>query len=239
MLKFSRCVFGRSWAAATSCLGLSLGLVLAATGACRKPWPDASGASKSLDTARVASKEPRFQCSDRMVPQEFLAFAEERGVDRVKASELFQKMLEVKGLTDPVTGFATAIEQVPSIAVGLEAAKSGAGAFYVEADVHNLGGLNAALTYEEANTVYRFYARTLHDNLDAILHTGGVEDGQLCAIRHGGDEFSFVLMARTGLTKEAIVSAIEKSRADISTYVERYPCSLTAGSNTMRVASPR
>jgi GGDEF domain-containing protein len=187
-----------------------------------KAQSGAGAAVKSGDAARGAAPAPSIRCAERVVPTAFLEFAAARGVSAEVATELFRETLSSQSFADPVTGFGIAPEHIPMLVSAVAAARAGGKVFYVEADVHNLGGLNAALTYEEANVVFAHYAKILRENLEGVITGAGVRGGQLCAVRHGGDEFSFVVMAEDGLAKEALAAALDTTRTEISAYVARY-----------------
>jgi GGDEF domain-containing protein len=94
---------------------------------------------------------------------------------------------------------------------------SKAEALYVEVDVKNLGGLNAALGESEANQVFRRLAQRAEGALSGLEAT-------VCAFRHGGDEISFVVAGPPGSTgigleeevRRRLQSADEAARLELA-----------------------
>lgn len=99
---------------------------------------------------------------------------------------------------DRVTGLYRGEELDPTIVAVQEAAEP---AVYVEADLTNLGGLNAKLGTSGADTPLRQFAETIRDELETVGATVG--------IRKGGDEMGFVV---TGATEPAVAAAMDSAR---------------------------
>ncbi|HET9679482.1 MAG TPA: JAB domain-containing protein, partial [Gammaproteobacteria bacterium] len=83
-------------------------------------------------------------------------------------------------------------------------------AFYIEADIANLGGLNAARGSSGANTAYREIANRVKDALAAA-------GGRVIPFRHGGDEFSFVVV---GADKAAVDAAVQQAKQAVARYTQ-------------------
>ena len=90
--------------------------------------------------------------------------------------------------------------------------------FYrVEADIMNLGGLNRDIIAADpskanvADAVIRVMAGILRKHLEPL--------GETCAIRHGGDELSLYVQAKTGTDKEVIKTALEAAQKEIAEFV--------------------
>jgi diguanylate cyclase (GGDEF)-like protein len=77
--------------------------------------------------------------------------------------------------------------------------RTGEQAFYVEMDLQNLSGLNAALGHTGANEVYGKIAAIILKELSAVA-------SQTVFFRHGGDEMSAFLI---DTTEEAVQAAME------------------------------
>jgi diguanylate cyclase (GGDEF)-like protein len=74
-------------------------------------------------------------------------------------------------------------------------------AFYVEMDLQNLCGLNAALGHTRANHVYARIAAIIRKELSAVA-------AEAVFFRHGGDEMSAFLIDTTGEAIQAAVKAV-------------------------------
>lgn len=100
---------------------------------------------------------------------------------------------------DYVTGFYRAEDRVPTIQRAMDYSKeTGQPAVYVEADIANLGGLNARFGHSGADDIYREMSQLF---ADSIREAGGV--GVL--VRHGGDEISAVVV---GVPDSAVEQAL-------------------------------
>ena len=89
--------------------------------------------------------------------------------------------------------------------------RTGEGVFYVEMDLQNLSGLNAALGHTEANKVYTSIAAIIRIELSAVA-------SETVFFRHGGDEMSAFLI---DTTEEAVRGAIEAIRTRVSGLARR------------------
>lgn len=72
--------------------------------------------------------------------------------------------------------------------------------FYVEMDLKNLGGLNAALGHSGANVIFKNIAKIIESELKKVTH-------EHAFFRHGGDEMSAVLINSNKLN---IINAMNK-----------------------------
>lgn len=110
---------------------------------------------------------------------------------------------------DPVTGFSGPRDRMPTVRAAIDHVRAtGESAFYVEADIANLGGLNAKLGHSGANVVYGRMA----EDFARELRTVG---GSLALFRHGGDELSAVVVG-PGVTRASVVDALERAQARIA-----------------------
>lgn len=141
--------------------------------------------------------------------------------DRRKAE--WRKKAEEVGVTDPdilsklepvevpddVTGFNPASDKVEAVEAAIEVVRANPDeeAFFVEADISNLGGLNAHFKNnpEPANKVYRQISDIYADELELVSKS-------TYHIRHGGDEFSTVAI---GATQEQVNIASEKAKVRV------------------------
>jgi GGDEF domain-containing protein len=79
--------------------------------------------------------------------------------------------------------------------------RTGEQAFYVEMDLRNLGGLNAALGHTGANEVYGQIAALVRKELSAVA-------SEAVFFRHGGDEMSAFLIDTTEESIRAAMGAV-------------------------------
>jgi diguanylate cyclase (GGDEF)-like protein len=89
--------------------------------------------------------------------------------------------------------------------------RTGEQAYYVEIDLRNLGGLNAALGHSGANRVFARVAAIIRKGLSAAA-------SEAIFFRHGGDEMSALLIDTTG---EAVRAALEAVRSRVGRLAKR------------------
>lgn len=113
-----------------------------------------------------------------------------------------------KETLDFVTGFHPASDKVPTVELAMNFVEhTGKSAFFVEADIHNLGGLNTHFSnnHENSNKVYRQITDIFNEELNII--------GEAAVfVRHGGDEFNSVVI---GASTSDIRSAIAKIKSRV------------------------
>jgi GGDEF domain-containing protein len=90
--------------------------------------------------------------------------------------------------------------------------ETGEEAFYVEMDLRNLGGLNAAIGSTRANEVFSAIATIVRDEFSAIA-------SEAAFFRHGGDETSAYLV---NTTKKSVQEAIERVHQDVAKLANEY-----------------
>jgi diguanylate cyclase (GGDEF)-like protein len=90
--------------------------------------------------------------------------------------------------------------------------RTGEQGFYVEMDLHNLSGLNAALGHTRANRVYAGVAAVIRKELAAVASAA-------VFFRHGGDEMSAFLI---GTSEEAVRGALEAVRQGVASLAKRH-----------------
>lgn len=136
------------------------------------------------------------------------AIAQRRGLDPETVAELERSL--PAHTRDAVTGFYRAEERVPFVQrVMAHVAETGERAHYVEADIANLGGLNARLGASGANEVYRELADTVRKTLEA---TGA----QVVPVRNGGDEVSFTVIGAEDAAVDAALARADRRAQAIS-----------------------
>lgn len=204
----------RLWIFSTSCL------LAAATASCQKKTQSTSAAKSEPASVGLSAEGDVFRCSSDEIPAPFLAFAGEKGVSEDVARSLYVKAMELKGNKDPTTGFDVAVERMPTLYKAVEAVRKGAFGYYVEADIHNLGGLNSVLGNSKADIVFRQMAESVHARLKKVM--GAAEGGVVCPVRHGGDEFAFILVAKKPFDENALFAAVAEARTHIEDTMRRY-----------------
>jgi len=134
-------------------------------------------------------------------------FLEGLGLTPEQAREVGARM----PTTDDVTGYATARHHGPTLERAQAwAERTGRPAQYVEVDVHNLGGMNAALGHSGADRVIRRMT-------DALRSAFPEEAGRRPAfIRHGGDELSIVA---AGYTEAEVAERMAGAEAEVARVV--------------------
>ncbi len=164
----------------------------------------------SADASRVAPLAPaeRSPAEPFDSPEDAdRSFLESLGLSPEQAREVGTRM----PTTDEVTGYATTRHHGPALERAQRwAERTGRPAQYVEIDLHNLGGMNAALGHSGADRVVR-------QMTDAVRAEFPEEHGKRVAfIRHGGDELSLVA---TGYTEAEITASMERAEEAASRVV--------------------
>jgi GGDEF domain-containing protein len=159
----------------------------------------------------VANEGEAFVCEAVARREKFIDAAADMGVPRGNAEKLYD--LSGAEKPDVVTGFAPAPDRIPTVkrAIDRMSAIAGDSAYYVEVDIQNLGGLNQELGHSRADAVYRELAHITEQHIAALkAHT--------CSFRHGGDEFSFVIVG-PGPTLAGIEAALESADQEIRLHI--------------------
>jgi diguanylate cyclase (GGDEF)-like protein len=161
---------------------------------------DVNGRGTAFEQAlRIARSGdlPAFMQPDEYKLNAFVERARQLGIEN-GVSDLEKISQPVR--RDAVTGFYTAEERIPTLErVKEHIAATGQQAHYVEADIGNLGGMNARLGNSGANEVYNEIARYFREEQESL----GVD---VVLFRHGGDEISSCVI---GAEKEQIERALD------------------------------
>lgn len=187
-------------------------------------WQEAvAGAEGSATTAQPAAKSAPAAPKPFLTPQQLndtaaAAKAQQLGLAPAQAAALKGDLAHTP--VDAVTGFneqraADREGNNPRLSLiaraQQHAAETGQPAHYVEADIGNLGGLNAKLGASAANSVYKNVAGIFQK---ALADTGAT----VVPGRHGGDEFNAVVV---GAETPAVKAAIEKAKGQVADYAEK------------------
>jgi len=181
----------------------------------------------SVDTAREPAKverpRPRFTSSGEDRRAAFLALARRFGVDPDAAVSLYGILLESR--PDGLTGFEKAADRESTTLKAAEyVAKTGGAALYVEIDVRNMGGLNDRLGRQKTDQIFAQIAGIVEREMMA----GSLSSlGDAWPFRHGGDEFSFVVVGRRpgiGLAQLefATVACLTRAAAEVQARTKDY-----------------
>ncbi len=162
------------------------------------------------EAAQVSHEAPAEQFTnphEERVAQ-FQAQSKELGLNDQQAAALTPK-----DVRDPVTGFFGPADRMPTLTRAQQfVERTGQPGVYVEADIQNLGGVNAALGHSGANErVYTPFARIFQKNLEA---TGG----HVVPFKHGGDEMSAVVV---GAKPGDVQAALERTEQDVRAYASK------------------
>lgn len=176
--------------------------------------PAAAEGAGQAEAPTLADEQPVPE-----VPARFAAPADLRQRDweaRAQAAGLSREQIEAlrpQETFDTVTGFYRAEDRVPTLERAQQHVdEADADAVYIEADIANLGGLNAARGHSGANAVYRRITDIMREELEAL--GDGVD---VVPFRHGGDEVSAVVV---GADRRAAEAAMARAQQRIRAYVE-------------------
>ena len=173
--------------------------------------PASTGLNQLPDTADVAAGPEAFLCESVHREERFVDAAAEMGVSKANAEELYA--ISGAESRDVVTGFAPAQDRGPTVKRVLDkvAGNADENAFYVEVDIQNLGGLNNALGHSEADIVFARMTQITEQHMQGL-------GAKSCSFRHGGDEFSFVIIGPSA-TQHGIEAALEQADREIRQYI--------------------
>jgi GGDEF domain-containing protein len=183
--------------------------------------------SDSVNAARKPTRpdrqRPRFTSSGADRRAAFLSLAQRYGVGPDSAVGLYGVLLESR--PDGLTGFERAADRESTVLKAVDhVARTGAAALYVEVDVRNMGGLNDGLGRSKADVVFAQIAGIVEREL-----MGGALSslGDAWPFRHGGDEFSFVVVGRRPGIGEAqlefaTVASLTRATADVKEQTRQY-----------------
>lgn len=173
--------------------------------------PASTGLNQLPDTADVAAGTEAFLCESMHREKRFVNAAAEMGISKANAEELYA--ISGAESRDVVTGFAPAQDRGPTVSRALDtiAGNADENAFYVEIDIQNLGGLNNALGHSEADVVFARMTQITAQHMQGL-------GAKSCSFRHGGDEFSFVIIGPNA-TQNGIETALERADREIRQYI--------------------
>jgi|GEM_PF-1966692 len=131
----------------------------------------------------------------------------------VPGPELLDEVARLGGLeTDALTGFELPEARQRTVDRARDrVVREGTPAFYIEVDIHNLGGLNNGLSFTGADAVLSGMSRLLRDELSKV-------DADVCFFRHGGDEFGVVITG-DGLSQNQVDDAMARVHQRVDAFV--------------------
>jgi len=157
-----------------------------------------------VDTAVAKEQERQFVSPYEYRNQEFEATAKNVGLTEEQA-----RALRPPDVRDPVTGFYKAEDRMPTLERAQQFIRENGGVgSYVEADIANLGGLNARFGNSGANEVYR----EMSDIFKAAIKEAG---GTGILFRHGGDEISAIVIGADPHTVNTALGGMRDHMADL------------------------
>ncbi len=174
--------------------------------------PSTTGPKQTTDTDSTQTSSGSFVCESNYRKKRFIDAAADMGVSSPNAAELYS--ISGGARSDVVTGFAPAQDRGPTVkrALAAVAVEPGLNAFYVEVDIRNLGGLNNELGHSKADSVFARMTAIAEQHIQDL-------EFDSCSFRHGGDEFSFVVIG-PGTTKAEIESALAQADAEIRDHID-------------------
>ena len=175
--------------------------------------PSTTGLQQTADAGAAHTSSGMFACESVFRVEKFVDAAAKMGVSRPDAITLYS--ISGAQTSDVVTGFAPPGDRTPTVERALKsvAADSQLKAFYVEVDIQNLGGLNSALGHSKADEVFREMTTITERHIRNL-------GSDSCSFRHGGDEFSFVVMGPNA-AKNDIEAALAQADTEIREYIDR------------------
>ena len=178
---------------------------------CLAGCPTTEGLQQPHDASGTAAVAPSFVCGAEGRKEQFMAEAAKMQVSRADAAELYA--ISGAESMDVVTGFAPARDRSPTVERALEsvAMDPELKAFYVEVDIQNLGGLNAKLGHSGADVIFSEMTAITERHIRELKPDS-------CSFRHGGDEFSFVVIGPSA-SQEAIETALQEADDEIRKYI--------------------
>ena len=156
-----------------------------------------------------------FKSSGADRRRKFLATADGFGVKGPEAAELYGLMLESR--VDKLTGFEGAADREATVRkAAQQVTEQGVVAMYVDIDIRNVGGLNEALGKRKTDEWFLKITSITESHMASLA---GVADA--VPFRHGGDEFSFVVVATgpeidTEKLEQAVTGALDLASAQIA-----------------------
>ncbi|KOV60479.1 hypothetical protein [Streptomyces sp. MMG1121] len=153
-----------------------------------------------------------FKSSAQERKEKFLGAAvDSYGLSSSGAAELFASSGADE--VDELTGFDKAADRRLTLANAVRyVAEAAATGVYVEVDLRNLGGLTKELGRKRADEVYAAMSAMTEKAVMGL-------DADVSRFRHGGDEFSFIVVGHDA-TPSAVDSALVSAQQAIKQYVE-------------------
>ncbi len=173
--------------------------------------PSTTGLRQTTDADAAQTDAGKFACESVFREENFVREAAKMGVSRPDAITLYS--FSGARTSDVVTGFAPAGDRSSTVerAVKAVAVDPQLKAFYVEVDIQNLGGLNSVLGHSGADEVFREMTTITERHIQKL-------GSDSCSFRHGGDEFSFVVIGPNAASKE-IEAALARADTEIKEHI--------------------
>jgi len=172
-----------------------------------------------VDTAVARAQEKQFKAPYELRVDEFEAKTESiaQRLDlteeqRAALRQELRKELTPEDIRDTVTGFYKPEDRAPTMERAQEfIRKNGGVGTYVEADIANVGGLNARFGHTETDKIYR----EMSDIFKAAIEEAG---GNGVLFRHGGDEISAIVV---GVRSDVVSEALAGMKGHLDDLIER------------------
>lgn len=132
------------------------------------------------------------------------------GLSEAKAAALYAT--SGADAVDSLTGFDKASDRITTLKNAIEYCRGTAKGVYVEVDIRNLGGLTKAKGRDTADAVFRTLATMTETALMSLK-------ADVSRFRHGGDEFSFILVGPE-VNADLVAAALAEAQTKITDYVK-------------------
>lgn len=130
-----------------------------------------------------------------------------------------QELYKLAGRSEkePLTGFDEAGDRIGTLTSAMQYYKENYPhifAGYIEVDVRNLGGLNDNLSRADSDNVFKFMSDTTDKHVKSLK-------ADVISFRHGGDEFSFVVVGSfPGIMSNKVRTVLTEAQIAVDAYVQ-------------------
>jgi len=178
--------------------------------------PEKIKAVKTLEGGFQGKSPGIFKGAAESRESAFYNKADELKLSRRQADKLY-KIAERQG-KEELTGFDKAGDRLGTVLNAMKywkAKKPSVFACYIEVDVRNLGGLNDNLTRADSDMVFKYMAQTTDGYVQSLK-------ADVVNFRHGGDEFSFVVVGYLkSVHNEHVRAVLSEASVVIDEFVNR------------------
>jgi GGDEF domain-containing protein len=180
-----------------------------------KASQNANEADPAKQGEQAHGRGEKFKNAAQERKEQFMKTAVDKyGLSQSKAASLYAT--SGADAVDSLTGFDKAADRITTLKNAIEYCQNNqAKGVYVEVDIRNLGGLTKAKGREAADEVFRTLATMTESALMGLK-------ADVSRFRHGGDEFSFILVG-ADLSLDTVGAALTEAQNKIAAYVNNSP----------------